>query len=246
MFGRGHSQQAHLQGELRVGHARPAQGRRGAEGTRAGHQRLAAVGRVDRDDRAPPTASATATRAAAATSTSPVRTTSAAASGSSAIPASGCSDDMYRQFNAPAFQGPLTNSVGLESPNGYLRGCFLSQLDFTIARNIRMGGARNLQLRVDMFNAPNAAGILGRNTTMNLASPADPVTITNLPYDPATGRSCRTACGRPAPASDRRRRGRRRAACRSRFGSRSKPRITRITRITHTGGPGDQENFLIS
>lgn len=96
---------------------------------------------------------------------------------------SGCSSDMYRQFNAAAFQGPLYNSVGLESPNGYLRGCFLSQLDFSIARNIRMGGARNLQLRVDMFNAPNAAGITGRNTTMTLASPADPVTITNLPYD---------------------------------------------------------------
>jgi hypothetical protein len=100
-------------------------------------------------------------------------------------PGSGCSSDMYRQFNAAAFQGPLSGSVGLESPNGYLRGCFLSQLDFTIARNIRMGGARNLQLRVDMFNAPNAAGVLGRNTTMNLASPADPVTITNLPYDAA-------------------------------------------------------------
>ena len=34
-----------------------------------------------------------------------------------------------------------------------------------------------------MFNAPNAAIITGRNTTMNLASPSDPVTITNLPFD---------------------------------------------------------------
>ena len=32
-----------------------------------------------------------------------------------------------------------------------------------------------------MFNAFNQAGITGRNTTMNLTSPADPVTITNLP-----------------------------------------------------------------
>ena len=31
-------------------------------------------------------------------------------------PGSGCSSDMYRQFNAAAFQGPLTNSDGLESP----------------------------------------------------------------------------------------------------------------------------------
>jgi hypothetical protein len=96
---------------------------------------------------------------------------------------SGCSDDMYRQFNAAAFQGPLGNSDGLESGAGYLRGCFESQIDLTIARNIRLGGARNLQLRVDMFNAPNAAGITGRNTTMNLVNPTDPVTTSNLPYD---------------------------------------------------------------
>jgi hypothetical protein len=102
-------------------------------------------------------------------------------------PGSGCSSDMYRQFNASAFQGSLQTSDGLESPNGYLRGCFQSALDLTIARNIRLGGARNLQLRVDMFNAPNQAIITGRNSTMNLSNPGDPVTITNLPYDPATG-----------------------------------------------------------
>ena len=34
-----------------------------------------------------------------------------------------------------------------------------------------------------MFNAPNSAIITGRNTTMNLPSPNDPVTITNLPFD---------------------------------------------------------------
>ena len=39
---------------------------------------------------------------------------------------------------------------------------------------------------MDRFNAFNQAGIIGRNTTMNLTSPSDPVTITNLP-DAATG-----------------------------------------------------------
>ena len=34
-----------------------------------------------------------------------------------------------------------------------------------------------------MFNAPNAQGITGRASSMTLASPSDPVTITNLPYD---------------------------------------------------------------
>ena len=46
-----------------------------------------------------------------------------------------------------------------------------------------MGGGRNLQLRVDMFNAPNSAGITGRVTSMTLTSTADPVNIQNLPYD---------------------------------------------------------------
>jgi hypothetical protein len=47
-----------------------------------------------------------------------------------------------------------------------------------------LGKGRNVQLRVDMFNAPNAAGITGRMTTMNLSNPGDPVTITNLPFNP--------------------------------------------------------------
>ena len=62
-----------------------------------------------------------------------------------------------------------------------LRGCFSSVLDLAIARNIRLGGSRNIQFRVDMFNLPNSAIITGRNTTMNLSSPSDPVTATNLP-----------------------------------------------------------------
>src|SRR5262249_46553158 len=69
----------------------------------------------------------------------------------------------------------------------YLRGCFSSTLDLAIARNIRLPHGRTVQLRADMFNAPNAALITGRNTTMNLSSPTDPVTITNLPFDPITG-----------------------------------------------------------
>jgi len=98
-------------------------------------------------------------------------------------PGSGCTDDIYRQVNASAFQGPLVRSVGLESDNNYVKGCFQSALDLSIARNIRLGRGQVVQLRVEMFNAPNAAIITGRNTTMNLSNPTDPVTITNLPYD---------------------------------------------------------------
>ena len=56
-------------------------------------------------------------------------------------------------------------------------------LDLSLARNIRLSGGRNIQLRVDMFNAPNPAIITGRNTTMNLSNPSDPNTITNPPFD---------------------------------------------------------------
>src|SRR5262249_13111726 len=98
-------------------------------------------------------------------------------------PGAGCSSDIYRQFNTAAFKGPAVGSVGLESGNSYLHGCFSSVLDLAIARNIRVGGNKTLQLRVDMFNAPNAAAITNRNTTMQLSSTSDPLTILNLPFD---------------------------------------------------------------
>lgn len=100
-------------------------------------------------------------------------------------PFEGCSRDLYHQFNAAAFQGPPVGSVGLDSGNGYLRGCTTSALDLSIARNIRLGHGRNVQLRVDMFNAPNQARVTGRNASMTLSNPNDPVTPQNLPYDAA-------------------------------------------------------------
>jgi hypothetical protein len=98
-------------------------------------------------------------------------------------PGNGCSSDAYRQLNAAAFQGPLVGSTGLDSGTGYVRGCFSSALDLSIQRTIRLGGGRTIQLRADMFNAPNEARITGRNTSLTLSSPTDPVTPQNLPFD---------------------------------------------------------------
>jgi hypothetical protein len=98
-------------------------------------------------------------------------------------PGSGCSSDLLRQFNTAAFQGPTSGSVGLESGTDYLKGCFISTMDLAIARNVRLGGQRNFQIRVDLFNALNAAGVIGRNTTLALTTPNDPVTPQNLPFD---------------------------------------------------------------
>jgi hypothetical protein len=95
---------------------------------------------------------------------------------------SGCSSDPLRQFDYTGFAPPAVGSVGLESGNDYVRGCFRSALDLSLARNIRLGGARNLQLRIDLFNAPNASGITGVNSTMQVQSPLD-ATKTNLPFN---------------------------------------------------------------
>ena len=62
-------------------------------------------------------------------------------------PGQGCSDNLYKQFNTDAFNGPLTNSDGLESGAGYLRGCFTSVLDLAVARNIHLKGGKTIQLR---------------------------------------------------------------------------------------------------
>lgn len=102
-------------------------------------------------------------------------------------PGNGCSGDVYRQFNTAAFQGPLTNSVGLESGTGYLRGCFTSTLDLSIARNLRLGRGRNIQLRVDLFNALNSAIITNQNRTLVLSSPGDPITNAAPVFDPISG-----------------------------------------------------------
>jgi hypothetical protein len=99
----------------------------------------------------------------------------------------GCSSDIYRQFNTAAFQGPLVNSVGLESGAGYLLSCFSQTLDLAIARTIRLGRGRTVQLRVDMFNAPNSAGITGRNATLTMANPNAPETNVAPVFDPTTG-----------------------------------------------------------
>jgi hypothetical protein len=100
-------------------------------------------------------------------------------------PGGGCSNDALRQFNTAAFAGPVVGSDGLESGNGYLKGCFVSSTDLAIARIIKLGGSRSVQLRADVFNVFNQSAIIARQTTMNLTSPSDPVTITNLPVDAA-------------------------------------------------------------
>jgi hypothetical protein len=99
-------------------------------------------------------------------------------------PGDGCNSDPLRQFDSTAFAGPQPGSVGLESGNDYLRGCFLSQLDLALARVIRLGvGSSSVQVRLDIFNLFNQAAVTNRNTTAQFANPNAATAITNLPFD---------------------------------------------------------------
>jgi hypothetical protein len=95
----------------------------------------------------------------------------------------GCSGDLLRQFTAAGFAGPLVGSDGLESGNGYLKGCFIQQTDLALARQIKFPRHVSAELRLDVFNAFNQAAVTNRNTTGTLASPSAPTVFTNLPYD---------------------------------------------------------------
>ena len=64
-------------------------------------------------------------------------------------------------------------------------------LDLSIARNIRLGGARQLQLRLDAFNALNTVVYNGRVTQLQLNSPTDQRCATRSIC--RTGRSIRIA-----------------------------------------------------
>jgi hypothetical protein len=93
---------------------------------------------------------------------------------------SGCSS-RYSQFNTTAIAGPTYNSVGLESGRNYLVGCPDHTTDLAIARNIRVGGGRLVQLRLDAYNVFDTAIITDRNRSVNFNSPTDQ-TIRNSQY----------------------------------------------------------------
>ncbi len=109
---------------------------------------------------------------------------------------SGCSGDQYSQFNnkmasggsnasfpltSVAFSGPQPGSVALESGKNQFVACGARNLDTAIARNIKLGGGRQLQLRVDVFNTLNHVQFNARQTTLQLNSPTD-LTVRNSQY----------------------------------------------------------------
>jgi hypothetical protein len=93
-------------------------------------------------------------------------------------PGSGCSSDRYAQFNTAAVTGPSYGSVGLESGRNVMRGCMQRDVDLSLARNIRLGGGRSVQFRMDAFNAFNIVNYNGRVSTIDFVSPTN-LTVLN-------------------------------------------------------------------
>ncbi|MEO7190739.1 MAG: carboxypeptidase regulatory-like domain-containing protein [Vicinamibacterales bacterium] len=96
-------------------------------------------------------------------------------------PGSGCSSDQYQQFNTAAFSGPLPGSNGLESGRNLLRGCGDHRVDVSVRRSVKFLFHRQLELRLDIFNALNSVIFNGRSATLQLTAPAQQ-TILNAQY----------------------------------------------------------------
>jgi hypothetical protein len=97
-------------------------------------------------------------------------------------PGSGCTDSQYAQFSTSAVTGPGYSSDGLESGRNILRGCMQRDIDVSLARTIRLGGGRSLQLRADAFNVFNIVTFTGRQTTLQYNNPTQK-TIRNAQFN---------------------------------------------------------------
>ena len=108
----------------------------------------------------------------------------------------------------------------MESGRNLMRGCADKRVDMSLSRDIRMGGNRTLEFRLDVFNLFDTVIYTSRNASISYNSPTDLTvrnsqTLADGSLDPARLRA----------AQRRLRRGDRRAwrcaACRSSSGSRS-------------------------
>ena len=95
-------------------------------------------------------------------------------------PGKGCSSNQYNQFNTAAYAGPTYYSNGMESGSrDHLTACGTSIWDLAIARNIRLGGTRSVQIRIEMYNALNSTFFTSRQMTVQLRSPTDQTVLNN-------------------------------------------------------------------
>jgi hypothetical protein len=87
---------------------------------------------------------------------------------------SGCSGNLYSQFNAAGVRGPAYGSTGLESGRLQMRGCATKNVDASIVRRFRFWKfqeSRSFEFRADIFNALNIVQITGRNSSATFDNP---------------------------------------------------------------------------
>jgi hypothetical protein len=96
---------------------------------------------------------------------------------------SGCSSNIFGQFNAAAVKGPGYNSLSMESGRNYLRYCGDHTLDMSVVRRLRFWKifteSRRLEARLDIFNSLNAAIINAASTTGTFNNPTNMVLANN-------------------------------------------------------------------
>ena len=97
----------------------------------------------------------------------------------------GCSGNTYGEFNAANITGPTYGSVGMESGRNYLHYCPIQELDMNIVRRIVIKERFNLELRADVFNAPNHVMITAANITAQFNNPTA-MTLVNNQYTNGT------------------------------------------------------------
>jgi Carboxypeptidase regulatory-like domain/TonB-dependent Receptor Plug Domain len=97
-------------------------------------------------------------------------------------PGSGCSSNQYAQFDASMVKGPSYGSVGMESGRNILRNCMDKTVDMALAKNVRLGGQRNVQFRMDVFNLFNTYIINSRSTTATFDNPTS-MTLQNNQFN---------------------------------------------------------------
>ena len=93
-------------------------------------------------------------------------------------PGSGCSSDQYKQFNVKSVTGPTYNSTQMESGRNIMRGCADNRVDMSVSRDIRLGGNRRFEFRLDVYNLFDTVIYDQRQHDLSYVSPTD-LTVRN-------------------------------------------------------------------
>lgn len=104
-------------------------------------------------------------------------------------PGSGHTSDPYAMVPYQVIGMPQIGTLGFDSGRNYLTRAPLNNLDLSLQKNIRLGGTRQAQIRIDAFNALNHTQFDAVNGTLNFAS------LTNLSPTNLAGPTNRTGYG---------------------------------------------------